>query len=231
MPTRQRILITSGPTREYLDPVRFLTNGSSGRMGAALAEVILERGELPVIVSGPVTLVYPDGAEIHRVVTTEEMLECCRRLFPDCNGIIGAAAPCDFKPEFFSEQKLSKSEENNGVVFRFVKTPDILATLGQIKRRDQWIIGFALETENGRDHALTKLKRKKCDFIILNNPQSIDSETALFQIFNTSGELCADLNCTKKAAVKELFTLIDKHCIFAAKEISSCTRSHKIYKS
>ncbi|MDR2117520.1 MAG: phosphopantothenoylcysteine decarboxylase, partial [Planctomycetaceae bacterium] len=111
MSTRSRILITSGPTREYLDPVRFLTNGSSGRMGVALAEIVLERGELPVIVSGPVTLVYPDGAEIHRVETTEEMLECCLRLFPDCNGIIGAAAPCDFKPEYFSEQKLSKSEK------------------------------------------------------------------------------------------------------------------------
>lgn len=214
MPIRPRILITSGPTREYLDPVRFLTNGSSGRMGVALAETVLERGELPVIVSGPVALAYPDGAEIHRVETTEQMLECCRQLFPDCNGIIGAAAPCDFRPERFSDQKLSKPEGNNGVVFRFVETPDILATLGKIKRQNQWIVGFALETENGRNHALKKLKQKNCDFIVLNSPKSIDNETASFQIFNTSGELCADLNCSKKAVVKELFTLIDKYCNF-----------------
>jgi phosphopantothenoylcysteine decarboxylase/phosphopantothenate--cysteine ligase len=217
---RKRILITSGPTREYLDPVRFLTNGSSGRMGAALAETVLERGEIPVIVSGPVALAYPDGAEIHRVETTEQMLEWCLRLFPDCNGIIGAAAPCDFKPEYFSEQKISKPEGNGGVVFRFTETPDILATLGQIKRRDQWIIGFALETENGHDHALKKLKQKKCDFIVLNSPESINREIASFQIFNASGELCADLNDSKKTAVKEIFTLIDKYCIFETSEKS-----------
>jgi phosphopantothenoylcysteine decarboxylase/phosphopantothenate--cysteine ligase len=207
---KKRILITSGPTREYLDPVRFLTNGSSGRMGVALAEIVLERGETPVIVSGPVMLEYPDGAEIHRVETTEQMLECCLHLFDDCNGIIGAAAPCDFKPEYFSEQKISKSEKSNDMIFRFTETPDILATLGQIKRYDQWMVGFALETENGRDHALRKLKRKNCDFIVLNSPESINREAASFQIFNASGELCADLNSSKKTMVKEIFVLIDK---------------------
>ncbi|MDR2705875.1 MAG: phosphopantothenoylcysteine decarboxylase [Planctomycetaceae bacterium] len=218
MSLRQRILITSGPTREYLDPIRFLTNGSSGRMGAALAETVLERGETPVIVSGPVALTYPDGAEIYRVETTEQMLKCCLQLFPDCNGIIGAAAPCDFKPEYFSEQKISKPEKNSDIVFRFMETPDILATLGQIKRRDQWMVGFALETENGRDHALRKLNRKNCDFIVLNTPESINCETASFQIFNASGELCADLNSSKKTTAKEIFALIDKYCIFATPE-------------
>jgi phosphopantothenoylcysteine decarboxylase/phosphopantothenate--cysteine ligase len=179
-------------------------------MGVAFAATVLERGEIPVIVSGPVALAYPDGAEIHHVETTEQMLECCRQLFPDCNGIIGAAAPCDFKPEYFSKQKLSKPEGNNGIVFRFTETPDILATLGQIKRHDQWMVGFALETENGRDHALKKLKRKNCDFIVLNSPEAINRETASFQIFNAAGKLCADLNGSKKMVVKEIFALIDK---------------------
>ncbi|MDR1964991.1 MAG: phosphopantothenoylcysteine decarboxylase [Planctomycetaceae bacterium] len=211
MPTRQRILITSGPTREYLDPVRFLTNGSSGRMGAALAETVLERGDIPVIVSGPVALEYPDGAEIYRIETTEQMLECCRQLFPNCNGIIGAAAPCDFRPEHFSERKLSKSEGNGDIVFRFVETPDVLATLGQMKQPAQWIVGFALETENGKNHALEKLKRKNCDFIILNSPDSINSETATLQIFNASGELCVALSGSKKVIVRKILTLIDQH--------------------
>jgi phosphopantothenoylcysteine decarboxylase/phosphopantothenate--cysteine ligase len=210
---KKRVLITSGPTREYLDPVRFLTNGSSGRMGVAIAETVLERGETPVIVSGPVALAYPEGAEIYRVETTEQMLECCLQLFSDCNGIIGAAAPCDFKPDIFSEQKLSKPEKNNEIIFRFTETPDILATLGQIKQHGQWIVGFALETENGRDHALKKLKRKNCDFIVLNSPESINRETASFQIFNASGELCTDLNSSKKTMVKEIFALIDEYCI------------------
>jgi phosphopantothenoylcysteine decarboxylase/phosphopantothenate--cysteine ligase len=215
---RKRILITSGPTREYFDPVRFLTNGSSGRMGAALAETVLERGETPVIVSGPVALAYPDQAEIYHVETTEQMLECCLQLFPDCNGVIGAAAPCDFKPEYFSEQKISKQEGSNNISFRFTETPDILATLGQIKRRDQWMVGFALETENGREHALRKLKQKNCDFIVLNSPESINHETASFQIFNASGKLCAELNSSKKIMGEEIFTLIDKYCIFAIPE-------------
>src|SRR5437667_9718795 len=89
-----RILITSGPTRQYLDPVRYLTNASSGRMGQALAAAALARGHDVVVVSGPVNLEYPAAAQVLPVVSTEEMLDTCQRVFPTCDGLIGVAAPC-----------------------------------------------------------------------------------------------------------------------------------------
>ena len=93
-----RILITSGPTRQYLDPVRYLTNASSGRMGAALAAAAVEAGHQVVVVSGPVEVAYPAEAEVISVVSTEEMLAACRKVFPDCDGLIAVAAPCDYRP-------------------------------------------------------------------------------------------------------------------------------------
>ena len=93
-----RVLITSGPTRQYLDPVRYLTNASSGRMGKALAEAVLAAGHQVMIVSGPVEVEYPPAAEVTNVVSTEEMLAACRELFPACDGLIGVAAPCDYRP-------------------------------------------------------------------------------------------------------------------------------------
>jgi len=206
-PAMQRILITSGPTREYLDPVRYLTNGSSGRMGSALAEAVLQQGGQPVIVSGQVAIAYPSGAEVHWIETTEQMLRRCLELFPQCTGVIGAAAPCDFQPIAFSEQKISKSKE--GVItFRFSETPDVLAALGRIKRLDQWSVAFALETENGVRRALDKLKRKGCDFIVLNDSSAIGVDTAAFQIFDAAGELRKELTGTKRESAAEILRLV-----------------------
>ena len=94
-----RILITSGPTRQYLDPVRYLSNGSSGRMGKALAEAALAAGHEVLIVSGPVEVRYPRAAQVLPVVSTEDMLAACLEMFPDCAGLIAAAAPCDYRPQ------------------------------------------------------------------------------------------------------------------------------------
>src|SRR5689334_15998371 len=104
-----RILITSGPTRQYLDPVRYLTNASSGRMGAALAEAALASGHEVVIVSGPVDVAYPQAARVERVVSTEEMLVAARREFPSCDGLIGVAAPCDYRPVMVAASKIAKT--------------------------------------------------------------------------------------------------------------------------
>src|SRR5688572_24073384 len=106
-----RILITSGPTRQYLDPVRYLTNGSSGRMGKALAEAALALGHEVVIVSGPVIVDYPAAARVIPIVSTEELLEVCQREFPQCDGVIGAAAPCDYRPLRVETHKITKTGE------------------------------------------------------------------------------------------------------------------------
>jgi phosphopantothenoylcysteine decarboxylase/phosphopantothenate--cysteine ligase len=204
----QRILITSGPTREYLDPVRYITNGSSGRMGCALAEAVLRQGDTPIVVSGQVTVAYPPGAEVHWGETTEQMLQRCVDLFPQCAGVIGAAAPCDFRPKDFSEQKISKPQTGNGIVIQFTETPDILAALGAIKRSDQWSVAFALETENGTVRALEKLKRKCCDFVVLNSPDSINREEATFHVFDVTGELRKSFTGTKKVFAEELLNMV-----------------------
>ena len=201
------ILITSGPTREYLDPVRYLSNGSSGRMGAALAEAIVRQGNVPIVVSGPASISYPQAAEVHWVETTEQMLEQCWELFPRCTGVIGAAAPCDFKPIAFSEQKISKPNEEK-ITLHFAKTPDVLAALGMIKRPDQWSVAFALETQNGAVKALEKLKQKCCDFVVLNTADSINRDEASFQVFDVAEKERLVFTGSKRDFAVELVRLI-----------------------
>ena len=176
-------------------------------MGVALAEAVLECGDIPVVVSGPVSRSYPADAEVHRVETTDQMLHCCESLFPDCKGVIGAAAPCDFRPIRFSEQKLTKSDAADEFLLRLETTPDILAALGRSKRPDQWIIGFALETQNGREHALAKLRRKNCNLVVLNGPESIDRDGTTVEVFDTEGRQVAMLTGTKRQIAAELVAM------------------------
>ena len=122
-----RILITSGPTRQYLDPVRYLTNASSGRMGAALAAAAIEAGHQVVVVSGPVEVAYPAEAEVISVVSTEEMLAACRKVFPTCDGLIAVAAPCDYRPVAVATQKIRKT--GGPLRLELVETPDVVAEL------------------------------------------------------------------------------------------------------
>src|SRR5579872_3621384 len=142
-----RILITAGPTREYLDDVRFLSNASSGKMGYALVEAAVAAGHDVVLVSGPVALVPPTGIEFHAVETTREMFDACSKLFPQCDGVIGAAAVCDYRPRERVPGKLAKTGQP--LVVEFVENPDILAELGR-RKQHRWVVGFALETQNPR---------------------------------------------------------------------------------
>ena len=183
-PERKRLLITSGPTREYLDPVRFLSNASSGKMGCALAKAALKAGWEVHLISGPVAIEYPQGIELYPVVSTEEMYESALRLFPGCDMVIGAAAPCDYKPKSVSENKLSKSDFSGQV--ELVETPDILAALGQIKQPEQILVAFALETHEAKERALQKMRRKNADFIVVNTPAAINAEETEFDIYDRS---------------------------------------------
>ena len=192
----KRLLITSGPTREYLDPVRFLSNASSGKMGCALAKAAIDRGWQVVLVSGPVTVEYPPEAEVHHIVTTTEMLEQALRLFPSCDAVIGAAAPCDFMRKDVPEEKISKTDFPGYV--EFTKTPDILAALGDIKRPDQIIVAFALETHDAQQRARLKLERKNADYIVLNGPDAIDSDNIEVEIYSRSEAYFADINGPKE---------------------------------
>ena len=164
----KKVLITAGPTYEKLDPVRFIGNYSSGKMGYALAEECASRGAQVVLVSGP-TALTTKSALIERisVESAQEMHDASIREFPGCQAAILCAAVADFTPQNTAEEKIKR--EGNALHLDLRPTPDIAATLGQMKREGQVMAGFALETCNEAAHAREKLKRKKLDFIVLNS--------------------------------------------------------------
>jgi phosphopantothenoylcysteine decarboxylase/phosphopantothenate--cysteine ligase len=201
-----KILITSGATRQYLDPVRFLTNASSGRMGAALAHAALEQGHTVAVVSGPVSISYPQAAEIVSVETTDEMLETVERLFPDFDGLIGAAAPCDYMPRQVSKQKISKSGQP--LMLELIETPDVVATVAARKRSDQWVVGFALETEDQRFRTIVKMQRKCCDLMVSNGPGAIDSLNNEVEILAADGSLLDSVRGSKQQVAEAILAAV-----------------------
>ncbi len=159
------VLITAGPTREPVDPVRYLSNRSSGRMGFALAEEALARGARVVLIAGPTALEPPARAEIVRVETAEEMRQAVLERLPQAAIVIKAAAVADFRPARPAPEKLKKSEAP--AALELEPTPDILAEIGRLKG-SRLLVGFAAETGNLREEALRKLRAKNCDLIVAN---------------------------------------------------------------
>ena len=206
-----RILITSGPTRQYLDPVRYLTNGSSGRMGAALAAAALRLEHDVVVVSGPVSIDYPSRAEVSRVVSTEDLLARCRELFPACDGMIAAAAPCDYRPQRVESSKIAK--DGQPLELHLIETPDVAATLGEEKRAEQWTVGFALETEDQRFRALAKLERKNCDLIVLNGPEAMDSLKNHVEVLDRAGTSVLEVEGDKNEVAQAILQVINSKLI------------------
>ncbi len=205
-----RILITSGPTRQYLDPVRYLSNASSGRMGRALAAAAIRGGHEVIVVSGPVAIEYPTAAKVVPIVSTEEMLEACMRVFPDCDGLIGVAAPCDYRPHRVAPEKIAKT--GGPLQLELVETADIVAKLASI-RQSQWMVAFALETADHRMRAMQKLERKSCDLIVVNGPQAIQATDTSLEILDRSGKVLAKLAGSKDDVAGEVFRVIQSRLI------------------
>ena len=166
--TGKRVLVTAGPTREMLDPVRFLSNRSSGQMGYALAQSALARGAEVVLISGPTRLAPPRGVQMENVNTTDEMFHAVLRHAPSCDIIVAAAAPCDFRPAQLSPQKIKK-QGDAGIAMQLVPTPDIAGAVGAQKHAHQRIIAFAAETENVIAEARRKMSTKNADAIVAND--------------------------------------------------------------
>lgn len=179
-PCDMRILITAGPTREYLDDVRFISNASSGKMGYAIAAEAAARGHAVVLVSGPVGLAAPDGVELVRVVTGAEMLAACRDRFEDCDAAVMAAAVCDYRPVSRERGKKPKLTRPHSVTLE--PTEDICAALGRTRGR-RVVIGFALESDDARPRAEAKLRRKNCNAIVLNHPAGIGRDDTRMEVF------------------------------------------------
>ena len=165
----KNITITAGPTIEPLDPVRYMTNYSSGKMGYSLAEEAVKRGANVTLITGPTSLTPPKDLTLIKIKTTEEMLKAVGDSFDDADVLIKSAAPLDYKPETVSLTKIKKKDdENDELNIRYIRNPDIAAYFGE-KKKHQVIVGFAAETDNMYEYAFGKLKKKNFDFIVAND--------------------------------------------------------------
>lgn len=165
----KRVLITAGPTREPIDPVRYISNPSTGKMGFAIAAAAQERGADVVLVSGPVELANPEGVEVHRVQTALEMMQASAAFFPQCDIAIFTAAVSDMRPDHVSDRKLKKGRDDARLAnIQLTQNPDILKTLAH-QKDDQVVIGFAAETDDVIFNAIKKLNEKGADMIVAND--------------------------------------------------------------
>ncbi len=163
-----KVLVTAGRTEEPIDPVRILTNRSSGKMGVALAEEALSRGAEVTLLAGPMDVPAPEGVRLERITTAAEMAEAADRLFPHCDVLVMAAAVGDFHFAARSAKKIRRTEA--GVELSLSPNPDILGGLGKARRDDQVLVGFALETDQPEEAGRRKLKSKGADLIVVNDP-------------------------------------------------------------
>ena len=174
-----RILVTAGPTREYFDSVRFISNPSSGKMGLCIASEAVRRGHEVTLIAGSVALPVPHGVEIIRVVSAKEMFQATVSLFEKCHVAVMTAAVCDYRPLRRLDHKLKKRSRTR--VVRLQPTDDILSHLGRIKG-DRVTIGFAMEDHDHHANAEAKLRRKQCDAIVLNGIGNVGADTASVEI-------------------------------------------------
>jgi phosphopantothenoylcysteine decarboxylase/phosphopantothenate--cysteine ligase len=182
-----RFLITCGPTREPLDPVRYLSNGSSGRTGLAIAGEALARGHTVDLVLGPVELAPPQGARVVPVITCAEMLAACLDLHGSAEAVVGAAAVCDFRPAASSARK--RRREAGAWNLELVANPDILRELGA-RKGSRVHAGFALETGEAAEslrRARRKLEEKGLDWIVVNSPEALGGEGGSYHLLGRSG--------------------------------------------
>ncbi len=163
-----KVMVTAAGTREPIDPVRFVGNRSSGKMGYSIARQALLRGAEVTLITGPSALTLPPYAKVIRVETTKQMLDACLAVYPETDIVIKAAAVADFKPRAVADQKIKKIHPEDGMTIVMDQNPDILKTLGSMKKQ-QFLVGFAAETQNLLENAANKVKKKNLDMIVAND--------------------------------------------------------------
>jgi phosphopantothenoylcysteine decarboxylase/phosphopantothenate--cysteine ligase len=205
-----RLLLTAGPTRAYIDDVRYLTNGSSGRMAAAIARAALAAGHEVTIVSGPVTVAYPPKARVVPVVSTRDMMAACLAELPNVDGVIAAAAPCDFEPAARVPGKIPR--KGTGLTLVLEPTPDIIATLSRRARPEQWMVAFALEPGADPKRAFAKIDAKACDLIVVNDLTAVNAGTTAVAVYDAGHTKVGERRGSKGAVAAWLVRLIAVHC-------------------
>jgi phosphopantothenoylcysteine decarboxylase/phosphopantothenate--cysteine ligase len=211
-----QILITAGGTHEYIDPVRFISNASSGKMGYALARAALKAGHKVTLITAPTTQRPPDAAEVVKVETTIQMFEAVKKYFDRCDCLIMAAAVADYTPVRSAKAKLKKSDQL--LTVKLKPTPDILKWAGRNKKvkgrkakgKRQIVIGFALEDKAIRVRAQEKLQGKKLDMIVANSPAAIGADKSSVQIKTPDSSWIEIQNATKAATAKRIIRLAEE---------------------
>ncbi len=201
------ILITAGGTREYIDPVRFISNASSGRMGYALAHAAIQTGHKVTLITAPTSQREPNGAKLVRIETAAQMFDAVKKHFERCDCLIMAAAVADYTPARPGKNKMQKT--NKPLTIKLKPTADILKWAGKHKRKNQIVVGFALEEKNLRRNAEKKLKDKNLDMIIANTPAAIDAEKTTIQIKTLSSGWTKIENAAKTAIAKRIIRLAE----------------------
>jgi len=196
-----RLLITAGPTREYLDPVRFLSNASSGRTGCAIARAAKAGGHWVSLVMGPVSVGPPAVDELVRVTSAADMYEAVVARFDGCDVFVAAAAVCDYRPTEREERKIKKTEGR--VTLELERTTDILLQMSK-RRRRQTLVGFCLETEDLERRAREKLEVKQLDLVVANGPEAIDAARQDALILARGGQREVLRNVTKDELAKAI---------------------------
>lgn len=208
---KKRFLITAGPTREYIDPVRFISNDSSGKMGFALADAALKSEADVVLVTGPVDAKprLKNTIKVIKVISAEDMFREVKRYFDWCDVLICCAAVSDYRPARLSTQKIKKTE---GPLFiKLVPNPDILSYLTHLPvRHNKVVVGFSLETENPIENAYKKLIKKKLDIIVVNSPDVMGSDRTTGAII-TKDELERFNDISKKLLAKKIIEKINSY--------------------
>ncbi|MBM4013010.1 MAG: phosphopantothenoylcysteine decarboxylase [Planctomycetes bacterium] len=202
-----RILLTAGPTRAYLDDVRYLTNASSGRMAAALAAAAIGRGHKVTIVSGPVQVAYPRRARVIPVTTTAEMLTAALAELAGCDGVIAAAAPCDFAPVRKTPGKIPRA--GTGLTLRLRPTPDVITTLARRAPREKWFVAFALEPGGDPRRAFEKIEAKRCDLIVVNDVTAMEGERTAVTVYDRRHDAVGSRAGTKLTVAGWLIRLFE----------------------
>ncbi len=202
-----KILLTAGPTRAHIDDVRYLTNASSGRMATALAAAALARGHEVVIVSGPVHVTYPRKARVIPVVTTGQMLEAALVELPSVDGVIAAAAPCDFEPIRRLPGKIPR--RGSGLVLRLKPTTDVIATLARRERPGQWFVAFALEPGADPRRAFEKITAKRCDLIVVNDVTALEADQNAVAVYDARHVHVGSKRASKRAVAGWLIQLVE----------------------
>ncbi len=202
-----KILISAGPTREYIDPVRFISNPSTGKMGYLIAEECLKKGHSVVIVSGPTHLKPPDNAMLLSVETADEMRKGILNQFPKADALIMTAAVSDWRP---AKQYPGKLKRKEAWSLKLVPNPDILKAAGRIKRKNQIVIGFALETSDIIKNAVKKLKEKNLDLIVADTTEFFKDKNSKVAFILKDGRVEEYSRLNKKQTAVKTVKLLEK---------------------